>query len=122
MDIRRIQLGSEKEGTRTDISTGTTTRLDRFYVPTHTDYDSVQWTIALGSELVWKDKTSDHIPIILTVENTEGELGKERETIREDLCDQVAIQEKIIQILQDTYTGTNRSNARNWIGRQPMTK
>ena len=58
---------------------------------------------------------SDHKPIILTVENTEGELGKERETIREDLCDQVAIQEKIIQILRDTYAGNiNRSNARNW--------
>ena len=75
---------------------------------------SVQWTIALGSELVWKDKPSDHIPIILAVENTEGELGNERETIREDLCDQVEMQEKIIQILRETYSGNNRSNARNW--------
>ena len=114
VDIRRIQLGSETEGTRTDKTTGTTTRIDRFYVPTHDDYDSVQWTIVRGSELVWKDTPSDHIPIILTVENTEGELGKERETIREDLCDQVEIQEKIIQILRDTYAGNNRSNARNW--------
>ena len=55
-----------------------------------------------------------HTHIILTVENAEGELGKERETIREDLCDQVTIQEKIIQILRDTYAGNNRSNARNW--------
>ena len=45
VDIRRIQLGSETEGTRTDKTTGTTTRIDRFYVPTHDDYDSVQWTI-----------------------------------------------------------------------------
>ena len=86
-DYRRDQLGTSFEATRTgSTATGVTaTRLDRWLIPSHKDFDSTLWDIHVQPELVWSKENSDHLPVVLTIEPSKGKKGSDRQTIREDI-------------------------------------
>ena len=116
-DLRRQQLGNEKEPTcLTRVHDGVTaTRIDRFLIPTSSKYDDVLFNIHVRDDLVWvKDSTSDHKTLILDIETTQGEKGHSRPTIREDLVFQPKIQSKIMLIVNDTYK-KGGSESKKWM-------
>ena len=112
-DYRREQLETDFEPTRSGTNSQgapVATRLDRFYLPTHADFDSTLWDIHVCPTLVWSKENSDHLPVVLTIEPSVGERGHERETIREELVFKPDIQEKILAALSKAYEGTSSLN------------
>ena len=50
------------------------------------------------------DSPSDHLPVTLTIEGTEGERGHERrQTVRGDLMADIAMQNLIIKTVDEAY-------------------
>ena len=49
----------------------------------------------------------------LRVEDQQGVIGSERETIAEDLLQTKPVQDEVLKILRDSYRG-NRSNVNKW--------
>lgn len=43
------------------------------------------WTFRVDNSFIFKTKGSDHSAVWVTLDNTKGEMGKERVTINEDL-------------------------------------
>ena len=112
-DYRREQLETGFEPTRSGTNSQgapVATRLDRFYLPTHADFDSTLWDIHVCPTLVWSKENSDHLPVVLTIEPSVGERGHERETIREELVFKPDIQEKILAALSKAYEGASSLN------------
>ena len=81
------------------------TRLDRWYVPTHQSFSCFLWDIQVRCDLVWAPTSSDHQPVVLTIEPVEGERGHDRHTIREDLIFEPGMQKKIIELTEAAYKG-----------------
>ena len=114
-DYRRTQLEDQFEHTRKPDSGSTVyTRIDRWYVPQISEFADFQWDINIRTDFVWSPTCSDHQPLLLTIEPIEGERGKDRRTIREDLCYKQDIQNNIIRILDNTYEGSNKKNYSKW--------
>lgn len=80
-----------------------TTRLDRWYVPTGDNFDGTLWNVTVEDSLVWKDSPSDHLPVTLLIEGTEGERGHERKNIRGDLMERPEIQQLVLQTVEKAY-------------------
>ena len=114
-DERRTQLGNERELTRA----GTTrngqigTRIDRWYTPTTGSLKDMLWEFAVTNQFTFKKKASDHYGVILTMENQNGELGHDRQTIREELILDREIQEGILAVARRAYAQLG-SNAKRW--------
>ena len=100
VDERREQLGNIAEYTRFEATpvhgTITATRLDRFYIPSHKDFEDYQWNFEVTNEFIFKPTNSDHYGVILEMDPCTGELGHDRRTIREDLVKDREIQVKMI--------------------------
>ena len=106
-DYRRDQLDDAFEHTRKPDFDSTTvlTRLDRWYVPTHQSFSGFLWDIQVRCDLVWAPTSSDHQPVVLTIEPVEGERGHDRPTIREDLIFEPDMQKRIVELTEDAYKG-----------------
>ena len=106
-DYRREQLGKEFEATRIGNTTnGTTaTRLDRWLVPLHADFDGHRWNIMTQPKWIWSKENKDHMPVLLRVECGEGQRGQDRENVREDLVFLPNVQVRIIECLDKAYEG-----------------
>ena len=113
-DLRRDQLQGKFEATRTGVtqSGAIATRIDRWYVSMHADYESVLWDIHVVPSLVWSTENSDHLPVVLTIEPAKGERGAERKTVREELAFDPAIQNEILKLLARAYEGAGRHHAK----------
>ena len=114
-DYRRRQLEDEFEHTRKpdNGTSAVITRLDRWYIPTDTDFADFLWDIHVRNDLVWSEENSDHQPVLLTVEPIEGERGHDRETIREDLVYLPTVQAQLLILLEKAYDN-NKSIANKW--------
>jgi hypothetical protein len=85
IDERREQLQQNKEFTRKGINVNremVSTRLDRWYTPANTSY---LLSFETRNNFVFKQKSSDHSIVIITLDNKKGVSGSERETIDEEL-------------------------------------
>ena len=105
-DVRREQLGNEREYTRAGVNRNsqvTATRLDRWYVPTEEEERGKLWTIHNKENFIWKKNSSDHKLIILEQTTQKGERGKDRQTIDETLAWDEKIQEVISRIVEKAY-------------------
>ena len=114
-DYRRDQLGTSFEATRTgSTATGVTaTRLDRWLIPSHKDFDSTLWDIHVQPELVWSKENSDHLPVVLTIEPSKGKKGSDRQTIREEIIFKPEMQQEIIRLSNKAYEG-GAKNYKKW--------
>ena len=114
-DYRRDQLDTSFEATRirSTVSGVTATRLDRWLIPSHSDYDSTLWDIHVQPELVWSKENSDHLPVVLTIEPSIGKRGSERQTVREDIILKPEVQREIIRLLNKAYEG-GAKNYNKW--------
>ena len=112
VDERREQLGDEREFTRDGnaINGWTSSRLDRWYVPGNME---CLWTFKVDNSFIFKEKSSDHRAVTVTIDNQMGEMGKERVTINEDLCSDPTIQTAIGEIVAKAYEG-NKSERSKW--------
>tara|TARA_B110000046_G_scaffold118207_1_gene125009 strand:+ start:2316 stop:6662 length:4347 start_codon:yes stop_codon:yes gene_type:complete len=109
-DIRREQLGNEREYTRAGVNRNSdiiATRLDRWYVPTTEEERGKLWTIYVKEDFIWKKKSSDHKLVILEQTTQEGERGRDRQTIDESLAWDERIQGRIANIVHKAYKGTS---------------
>jgi hypothetical protein len=102
-DIRRSQLGLQKEPTRVGDNGAISTRLDRWYVPLNESVANILWSVKVSDDLVFKDCPSDHYIVTLEMEISQGERGHARKTIREDLIARPAIQNRIMTLVADAY-------------------
>ena len=111
-DIRREQLGNKKEYTRGGETRNgyTMSRIDRWYVP---ETDDLIMTSGVTNEFVFKAKASDHHGVWLRIEDRQGEIGKDRETVQEGLLQEPQIQEQIIKIVKEAYQGA-KSKVNKW--------
>ena len=100
-DVRRDQLGTDKEPTR--IGGTCATRLDRWYVPLAESFEEILWTIDVRSDLVFKSSELDHLAVVLTLETPDGDAGHERQLIREDLLKEIAVQDKVVSLTEEAY-------------------
>ena len=106
-DIRREQLGNKFEHTRKDGSSAA--RLDRWYVPIEGKYADILWSIEVNDEFVYKNKkASDHLAVILTLDKSVGERGRERATINEAIVARPEIQSIIIDAVHEAYSHGGR--------------
>ena len=113
-DIRREQLGIEHEYTHlSDNEHMITTRLDRWYVPISEKFDGTLWNIKVTDTLAWKDSPSDHLPVILRIEGTQGERGHERKNIRGDLLAKPHIQALVMNTCDKAY-GLGGTQEERW--------
>ena len=64
-------------------------------------------------QLVWAPESSDHQPVVLTVEPVEGERGRDRESIREDLIFEPRVQRRLMEITKAAYEGAS-SKVKKW--------
>ena len=112
VDERREQLGDEREFTRDGnaINGWTSSRLDRWFVPGNME---CLWTFKVDNSFIFKEKSSDHRAVTVTIDNQMGEMGKERVTINEDLCSDPTIQTAIGEIVAKAYEG-NKSERSKW--------
>ena len=112
IDIMREQIHNKREYSRGGNTRNgyTSTRIDRWYTP---DIDELLMTAGLTNEFVYKDRPSDHMGVWLRIEDQQGEIGSERETIAEDLLQTKPVQDEVLLILRDSYKG-NRSNVNKW--------
>ena len=112
-DIRREQLGNKREYTRGgETSNGyTMTRIDRWYVPENND---LLFTSGVTNEFVFKAKASDHHGVWLRIEDRQGEIGRDRESIQEDLLQDPAVQDHVRKLVREAYQGS-RSKVNKWI-------
>ena len=80
IDIMREQIHNKREYSRggNTLNGYTSTRIDRWYTP---DIDELLMTAGLTNEFVYKDRPSDHMGVWLRIEDQQGEIGSERETI-----------------------------------------
>ena len=108
-DYRREQLGKEFEATRIGNTTnGTTaTRIDRWLVPLHEDFDGHLWNITTQPKWVWSKENKDHLPVLLRIERGAGKRGRDRANVREDLVLNPIIQNKIMECLDKAYEGAS---------------
>ena len=113
-DLRRDQLRGKFEATRTGVtqSGAIATRIDRWYVSAHADYESVLWDIHVVPSLVWSKENSDHLPVVLTIEPAKGERGNARKAVREELVFDPAIQAEILKLLARAYEGGGRHHTK----------
>jgi len=111
-DARRTQLGSEREFTRTGNNQGgvTSTRIDRWYVPIDTEY---LLTFTTENDYIFKEHSSDHRAVTLTLDNKLGTRGKERESIDETLLEREDVQNKVKDIVEECYN-SDRSETKKW--------
>jgi hypothetical protein len=114
-DYRRDQLEGGFEHTRKSDFDSTTvmTRLDRWYLPTHSKFSDFLWDIHVKNDLVWAPESSDHQPVVLTIEPVEGERGRDRESIREDLIFEPRVQRRVMEITRAAYEGAS-SRVKKW--------
>ena len=110
LDIRREQLGNEIEITR--IGDNIATRLDRWYVPLHKDFEDLLYTIETRSDLLFKKEGLDHKTVSLTVETPDGEAGHQRHTIREDLMMESWHQDEVARLTEEAYNKGGRQSVR----------
>ena len=113
-DVRREQLQLKREPTRLARDGSISTRLDRWYVPMQDDMAHVLWSVSVNDHLTWKDKPSDHLPVVLSMEPADGERGHERKTIREDLVESADTQELIRRTVTEAYD-MGGSSAVKWV-------
>jgi hypothetical protein len=111
VDERREQLGTEKEPTREEG--GTSTRIDRWYVPTAAVFDDILWSFEISDTFIFKKPTSDHSAVLLTMEDATGDLGHERQTVNESLLYREDIQDRVIEISDGAFEG-NATFANKW--------
>ena len=104
IDYRRLQLEHSHEHTRKATSAQVATRLDRWYVPDGDDHEGTLWNISVDDTLVWKDgPATDHLAVILTVEASVGEMGRERQTVRATLLTDPGIQGQVMTRVKEAY-------------------
>ena len=122
-DYRRDQLEGEFEHTRKSDYDSTTimSRLDRWYLPTHSDFADYLWDIHVRNDLVWSPTGSDHQPVLLTIEPAVGEKGRERPSIREDIIFEARVQARIINLTEEAYQGS-KSKVKKWAKAMNMIK
>ena len=76
----------------------TSTRIDRWYVPIDTDY---LLTFSVENDYIFKEHSSDHRAVTLTIDNKLGTRGKDRDSIDEALMEREDIQNKIKDIVEE---------------------
>jgi len=115
-DERGDQLDGDSEITRAGNSANgyVGTRIDRWFIPTTSNYDHTLWTFELTNTFLFKRTASDHSGVLLTIDKQRGELGHDRRTVREDLLLDRDIQTHILALLKTAYKG-NKSNANKWV-------
>ena len=108
VDERREQLQQSKEFTRKGVNVNgetVSTRLDRWYSPARTNY---LLSFETRNNFVFKQKSSDHSIVIITLDNKKGVSGSERETIDEELTLDPEIQREIEQAVEKTYASNKK--------------
>ena len=100
-DIRREQLGNEREHTR--VGATCLTRLDRWYVPIESD---ALYNVKVLDDFRFKKTASDHLPVLLEMDWAEGERGHDRRNIREDLMLDPVVRNAVVKIIVEVYLGT----------------
>ena len=121
VDERREQLQQSKEFTRKGVNVNgetVSTRLDRWYSPASTNY---LLSFETRNNFVFKQKSSDHSIVIITLDNKKGVSGSERETIDEELTLDPEIQREIEQAVEKTYA-SNKSEVNKWTESQAAIK
>ena len=101
VDYRREQLELGREHTRQEGSCYT--RLDRWYIPLDVCAETSLFNIKVVDDFVWKDCPSDHLAVILEVDNIIGTRGHERRVIREDLIALPSTQALIRETVTKAY-------------------
>ena len=114
LDIRREQLEFQFEHTRKGTKDEVATRLDRFYVPTGDEHDTTLWTIETQDDLVWKFTPTDHLAVTLTIEDTQGERGHDRPSIRESIIARPEVQATITKIVNEAYKKSKLTEGEKW--------
>ena len=107
-DLRREQLGNEREYTRAGVNRNSeivATRLDRWYVPTEAEERGKLWTVVVKEDFIWKKSASDHKLVILEQTNQTGKRGNDRQTIDETLAWEPEVQNMIARIVTKAYRG-----------------
>ena len=114
-DERGDQLNGTTETTRVGNSRNgyISTRLDRWYTPSTNDFSDILWSFTLINNFIFKSTASDHMGVILTIDAQQGDLGHDRQTIREDLIMDREIQQHILACLKEAYKG-HGSAAKKW--------
>ena len=54
-------------------------------------------------DIVWKPTARDHAAIVMTLEDTTGNMGHERHSIDEQIISETRIKNLAIHIINDTY-------------------
>ena len=114
-DERRSQLQDKREYTRVGNSKNgwVGTRIDRWYTPTTGGMKDMLLEFGITNQFCFKKQASDHYGVWVTVENQHGKLGHDRQTIREDLVMERAVQEGILQAARKEFNAVG-SAAKKW--------
>lgn len=103
-DTRRVQLGVTREATRVGTNPATATRLDRFYIPLHDDFDDLLTSFEVRSDFVFhKSNHSDHRAVCLNLEEAVTERGHARRTINEELMSEPEVQKECMRLFDSSY-------------------
>jgi hypothetical protein len=103
IDKRRDQLGLAHEFTRAAKASAdgiTSTRLDRWYTP---EAMTQLQTFEVRNDFIFKERSSDHLMVVMTLDDQLGERGKDRISVDPALLEKVEIQDHIKGIVDRTW-------------------
>ena len=120
IDFRRDQLENEHEPTRLPLGEIHTkkgpdvvaSRLDRFYIPGDDAHSDLLPSLQLRWDIVWKKGARDHAVLIMTLEDSTGDMGHARHTIDETLCDRADVKTELVNLANDIYR--DHSTEKEW--------